>query len=319
MISILPLHTLAGTVLGLAACHAAAQDAQQWLDRMTRAVEELSYQGTFVHLMGDEVETLQIVHLNDDGRVSERIVSMDGAGREIIRHEDMIHCILPDRRIVLLEERREVSPLVSALPAFSEGLQQHYELALLSSERVVEREAQVVAIHPRDEFRYGYLLWLDSETAMPLKSQLRDEQGRTVEQMVFTQIDFRDDIPASALEPTIDAEGFEWITAPQATQIEEALQWRASELPDGFTLSVATQTRMAGSESPVEHLVYSDGLATISVFIERPNIETEVADGFSRVGSANAFSHSLSGRQVTAVGEVPMRTVEVIATSITGR
>ena len=176
-----------------------------------------------------------------------------------------------------------------------------------------------MAIHPRDEFRYGYLLWLDSETAMPLKSQLRDEQGRTVEQMVFTQIDFRDDIPASALEPTIDAEGFEWITPPQATQIEEALQWRASELPDGFTLSVATQTRMAGSESPVEHLVYSDGLATISVFIESPNIETEVADGFSRVGSANAFSHSLSGRQVTAVGEVPMRTVEVIATSITGR
>ena len=312
------LRTLAGTVLGLAAFHAAAQDAQQWLDRMTRAVEELSYQGTFVHLVGDEVEALQIVHLNDSGRVSERIVSMDGVGREIIRHEDVIHCILPDRRIVIIEARREVSPLVSALPAFSEGLQHYYDVTLLSNDRVVERETQVVAIHPRDEFRYGYLLWLDSETAMPLKSQLRDEQGRTVEQMVFTRIEIGGDIPASALEPTIDAEGFEWIRAPEATQMEEALQWRASQLPDGFRLSVATQTRMAGSQSPVEHLVYSDGLATISVFIESANIETEVAEGFSRVGSANAFSHSLSGRQITAVGEVPMRTVEVIATSIAG-
>ncbi len=318
MISPIPLRTLTGTVLGLAAFHAAAQDAEQWLDRMTRAVEELSYQGTFVHLMGDELDTLKIVHLNDGGRVSERIVSMDGAGREIIRHEDEIHCILPDRRIVISEERRDVSPLVSALPAFSEGLQQHYEVALLSNERVVERETQVVAIHPRDEFRYGYLLWLDSETAMPLKSQLRDGEGRPVEQMVFTRIEIGDDIPDSALQPTIDTSGFEWITAPEATRMEETLQWRASQLPDGFTLSVATQTRMAGSESPVEHLVYSDGLATISVFIESPNIETEVAEGFSRVGSANAYSRHLNGRQITAVGEVPMRTVEVIATSISG-
>ena len=319
MLSRTPLSRLTGTVLVFAALQAAAQDAQQWLDRMTRAVEELNYQGTFVHLLGDEVEALQIVHINDGGRISERIVSMDGVGREIIRHGDQVRCIFPDRRIVLLEERRDVSPLVSALPSYSEGLQSHYEFALLSSERVVERETQVVAIHPRDEFRYGYILWLDSETAMPLKSQLRDEQGRTVEQMAFTRIEISGDIPLSALEPTIDAEGFRMIRPPEETaQTEEALRWRASRLPSGFRLSVATQTRMAGSDYPVEHLVYSDGLAAISVFIENPNSETEVAKGFSRVGSANAYSLSLGGRQVTAVGEVPMRTVETIATSFSG-
>ena len=283
---------------------------------MTSAVEDLSYRGTFVHLLGDEVETLQIIHRNDDGRISERIVSMDGVGREIIRNEDEIYCILPDRQIVLFDNRREVSPLVSSLPSYSEDdLARSYEIALLHTERVVERDAQVVAIHPRDEFRYGYRLWLDSDTAMPLKSQLRDGQGRTVEQMAFTQIDIGGEIPPSALEPTIDAQGFEVIMPPDNAVAESASQWRATRLPDGFQLSVATLTRMAGSENPVEHLVYSDGLATVSVFVESPDSETEVAGGLSRIGSTNAFSFEFSGRQITAVGEVPAVTVESIATS----
>lgn len=307
---------LLGPALGLVAFQALAQDAQTWLDRMTRAMEDLSYQGTFVHLIGAEAETLQIVHLNHEGRVSERIVSMDGIGREIIRHEDEVMCILPDRQMVLMEERREVSPLVSALPSYSEDLRLHYDFSLLSTARVAERETQIVAIQPRDEFRYGYILWLDSDTAMPLKSQLRDDQGRTVEQILFTSIEISDDIPPSALDSTIDAAGFSVIRAPEASQTEEALQWRASSLPDGFKLSVATRKPMAGSEYPVEHLVYSDGLATVSVFIENPNSDPEVATGFTRVGSSNAFSLSLDGRQVTAIGEVPMRTVETIATSL---
>ena len=131
---------LIGSAAGIIAFQAVAQDAQSWLDRMTRAVEELSYQGTFVHLLGGDAETLHIVHLNDDGRVSERIMSMDGVGREIIRREDAVQCILPDRRIVLLEERREASPLISALPSYSEELQQHYEFSLLSTGRWKECE-----------------------------------------------------------------------------------------------------------------------------------------------------------------------------------
>ncbi len=306
-----------GPAVGFIAFQAAAQDAHSWLNRMSRAVEELTYQGTFVHLLGGEAETLHIVHLNDDGRVSERIMSMDGVGREIIRREDSVQCILPDRRIVLLEERRDVSPLISALPSYSEELQQHYEFSLLSTGRVAERETQIVRIQPRDEYRYGYILWLDMETGMPLKSQLRDDQERTVEQILFTGIEFSDDIPLSALEPTIDSAGFSVIRAPETTRTEEALQWRATRLPVGFRLSVSTQKNMAGSEYPVEHLVYSDGLATVSVFIENPNSQPDVAAGFSRVGSSNAFSLSVNGRQVTAIGEVPMRTVETIATSLT--
>jgi sigma-E factor negative regulatory protein RseB len=87
-------------------------------------------------------------------------------------------------------------------------------------------------------------------------------------------------------------------------------------LPGGFKLSVATQSQMAGSDTPVEHLVYSDGLATVSVFIEARETKADLGEGFSNFGSTNAFSLTLRGRKVTAMGEVPPQTVRTIATSL---
>ncbi len=311
---IVPIVSLA---ISMATLTAVAQDAQSWLARMSHAVEELSYQGSFVHMRGGDAETLHITHLNDDGRVSERILALDGVAREIIRYQDEVQCILPDRQVVLLEERRDASPLVSALPSYSDELRRHYEFTLHETARVVERQTQIVSIKPKDGFRYGYMLWLDQETAMPLKSQLMDEQGNILEQILFAQLEISDSIPRSAVEPTIDTAGFTMLRPPAAAdQTEENLLLRASRLPGGFKLSAATHSPIAGSQYPVEHLVYSDGLATVSVFIEDPKSQPEVAAGHSRVGSANAFSLSLDGRQVTAVGEVPRRTVETIAISL---
>jgi sigma-E factor negative regulatory protein RseB len=295
----------------------AAQEERSWLMRMSRAVEELNYEGTFVHMLEGNAETLYIVHRNDEGRIGERIVSLDGAGREIIRQEDEVQCILPDRKIVLLEQRKDASPLVAALPSSTEGLEPHYDLSLYQLARVAQRETQILRIMPKDEYRYGYLLWLDVETAMPLKSQLLDENGRIVEQILFTDIAIVDAIPATALVATIDTAGFTWLRARQAEPATPgSVGWRAARVPGGFRLSVATQSTIAGSEYPVDHLVYSDGLATVSVFIEDPKTQADMSEGFSRVGSTNAFSLTVRGRQVTAIGEVPRQTVRTIASSL---
>lgn len=296
---------------------AVAQEARGWLDRMTRAVEDLNYQGTFVHVLDGAAETLHIVHRNADGRTSERILSLDGVGREIIRQDDAVQCILPDQRVVLFETRKDVSPLVAALPSSSSELDPHYEITLRGSARVVNRPVRMLEIKPRDEFRYGYVLWLDQESAMPLKSELVDEQGNIVEQILFTEIDVLDEIPAEAVAATIDTTGFTMLEAPDSPQLaQQAIPWRAAAVPGGFKLSVATQSQIAGSEYPVEHLVYSDGLATVSVFIEDPKTTTEVGEGFTNLGSTNAYSLTLRGRKVTAVGEVPRQTVRTIASSL---
>jgi sigma-E factor negative regulatory protein RseB len=304
-------------LLTLVGGHAFGQEARNWLDRMNRAVDEMNYRGTFVHVLDGTAETLHIVHRNVDGSSGERILSSDGAGREIIRQGDEVQWILPDRRLVLLETRKDVNPLVSALPSYSAELEPHYDLKLRSTARVANRAVQVLEIKPRDEFRYGYTLWLDKETAMPLKTQLVDERGHTVEQILFTEIHLMADIPATELEATIDTTGYSTMRPPESTSLAAGdVPWRASAVPGGFKLSAATQSPMPGSEYPVEHLVYSDGLATVSVFIEDPKTKSDVNDGFSKVGSTNTFSLTLRGRKVTAVGEVPRQTVRTIASSL---
>lgn len=303
-------------LLAFVAGHAPAQEARDWLERMNRAVSELNYRGTFVHVLDGNAEMLHIVHRHADGQSGERILSLDGAGREIVRQGDRVQGILPDQRVVLFETRSDVSPLVSALPNTTAELEPHYEITLGGTARVADRAVQVLEIKPRDEFRYGYMLWLDHETAMPLQSQLVDEQGRVVEQILFTEIEVPADIPASALEATIDTTGFTMLRAPESTPLAAEIPWRAAAVPGGFKLSVATQSPIAGSDTPVEHLVYSDGLATVSVFIEDPQTKADVRDGFSNVGSTNAFSLTVRGRKVTAMGEVPRQTVRTIASSL---
>lgn len=303
-------------VLALLGNAASAQEARDWLERMSRAVDELNYRGTFVHMLDGTLETLQIVHRNADGQSGERILALDGAGREIVRQGDQVQGILPDRRIVLLETRSDVSPLVAVLPSNTAELAPHYDIKLGGGARIAERSAQVLEIKPLDEFRYGYMLWLDQETAMPLQSQLIDDQGKVVEQILFTDIEIPADIPPAALEPTIDTTGFATLRAPDSTPLAAEILWRAAAVPGGFKLSVATQSPIAGSDTPVEHLVYSDGLATVSVFIEDPETKAEVGEGFSTVGSTNAYSLTLRGRKVTAMGEVPRQTVRTIASSL---
>ncbi len=294
------------------------ESASDWLERMNAAVEELNYRGVFVHMQGESAETLLIVHVNEDGRISERIMSLDGAGREIIRDGEAVHCILPDEETVLLEDGSDASPLVAALPSYTQELAAHYEFRLdRGMARVADRRTQVVSIMPKDDLRYGYRLWLDTETAMPLKSQLVDEKGRTVEQVLFTRIDIADEIARSELEPTINTEGFAMYRPPAVVSpADSRVRLSSRELPPGFHLSASKHGPMAGSRYPVDHLVYSDGLATVSVFVEDPQSDPEIVTGFTRLGTANAFSLTVNGRQVTAVGEVPRRTVESIARSL---
>ena len=299
--------------------NATAQPARDWLERMNRAVDELNYSGTFVHVLDGTPETLHIVHRHADGQSGERILSLDGARREIVRQGARVQGIFPDRRIVLFETRRDVSPLATALPSNAAELEPHYEIELGPTARVADRSVQLLEIKPRDEYRYGYMLWLDLTTAMPLKSHLVDEEGNVVEEILFTDIEFPADIPASALEPTIDTTGFTMQRATEAKPLAAEIPWRAAA-PPGFKLSVATESQIAGSDTPVGHLVYSDGLATVSVFIEDPATEADVGEGFSTMGSTNVYSLTLSsGQKATAVGEVPRQTVRTIASSLVAK
>jgi sigma-E factor negative regulatory protein RseB len=303
--------------LSLSTAAAAEDDARAWLERMNRALATRNYDGTFFHLRNGKVETLRIIHRVENGKVAERLVSLD-SGREIVRNDKELTCYLPDQRRVLVEPRQDEGPLLGTLPDFDAAVTENYKLQKLASGRpLLGRSTQVIAVNPNDAYRFGYRLWIDQETALPLKTQLCDERGNVVEQVLFANITLPASIPLSAVRPQVDASGLQWVKQPAPTQASASIVqlWRAGKVPPGFRLTATNTQLMDGSKTPVAHLVYSDGLASVSVFIETKSADREQMNGLARVGSAFAFSTTVRGHQVTAVGEVPAQTVQLIAHS----
>jgi sigma-E factor negative regulatory protein RseB len=306
-----------------------ADDPREWLQKMNQALATRNYDGTFFHLSEGRVETMRIVHRVRAGRVDERLQSLDGSGREFVRNNDELTCYLPDQHTVLVEPRPDKGPFLGSLPQFGADVNDFYRIESLPAARILGRAARVIAVNPKDQFRFGYRLWLDEKTAMPLKTQLCDARGQVIEQIFFARLDMPDSIPDSELTPAVRTEGMRWVRqGPSHDASADLSAYRASELPPGFHLTVAGAQTIGEATAPASHLVYSDGLATVSVFVEAPPAGTPATDsgpaapaeppmrGLARVGSGYAFSTVVQGHQVTAVGEVPAQTVEFIAHSV---
>lgn len=307
----------------------AADDPRAWLEKMNGALASRNYDGTFFHLSEGRVETMRIVHRVHGGRITERLQSLDGSGREFVRNNDELTCYLPDQHTILVEPRQDAGPFLGTLPHFSSDVDQYYRIEALPSARVLGRMAHVIEVTPKDQFRFGYRLWLDEKTAMPLKTQLCDAHGQIIEQILFARLDMPDDIADAELAPAVRTDGMRWVRqGPAQNAPATSLSgYRASELPPGFRLTVQGAQTLGGATAPASHLVYSDGLATVSVFIEAQAggpapgeaasaVAAPPLEGLARVGSGFAFSTTVQGHQVTAVGEVPAQTVEFIAHSV---
>lgn len=297
----------------------AADEPRLWLERMNQALSTRNYDGVFSLVQGDRVETLRIIHRVQDGKVMERLVSLDGSGREFIRKGSELVCYLPDKRTVLVEKRPQEGPLLGSLPKFDESTTGFYEIEEVRRTRLNRRDTRVISVMPKDEYRYGYRLWIDEATGMPLKTQLCDGRGKVIEQLVFTSLTLPASIPDSAFEPEMATDGFRWLRPerPQGEPVMPVL-WSALKLPPGFRITARSAQVMPGSRDPVAHLVFTDGLASVSVFVEsRASSDPgEPRAGAVRVGSSAAFSTVVDGHKVTVLGEVPPATLRFIANSV---
>jgi sigma-E factor negative regulatory protein RseB len=308
-------------MLAVQTAQASPDEARGWLERMSVALATGNYDGLFTHSSGNQTESMRIVHgINKKGRSIERLVSLDGSGREIVRTPEEVHAYLPDRKVVLVEQRNDEGSLLKALPTPGPKLDALYELSLQKGHKLLGRSIQVIDIRPKDAYRYGYRLWLDEETAMPLRTVVSDGSGRPIEQIQFTRLEMKDRISARDVEPTVDATGFQWVRTGRKLaampQLPTANGWRPLRVPPGFRLVASRLQVMPGSPMPAQHLIFSDGIAAVSVFIEPGAPTGPRPPETSSMGSANAYSTSVEGHVVTAVGEVPPATVRDIANSI---
>jgi sigma-E factor negative regulatory protein RseB len=289
----------------------------QWLERMDHALTTRNYDGTFSRWQGGRVEMLRIIHRVQDGTVSERLASLDGSGREFIRTGASLACYLPDRRTVLVEERPAEEPLVG-FPTVNDQTASFYDIREVGHTRLNRRVTHVITVSPKDEYRYGYRLWIDDTTAMPLKSQLADAHGQVMEQIVFANLTLSSRIPDTAFRPEISTAGFQWLRNDAAAHLPPGAAWSATNLPPGFRMTVRSAQVLPGTAGPVDHLVFTDGFASVSVFVQREPAPSgpPPAPESATVGSSSAFSTVVDGHKITAVGEVPPATVRFIASQV---
>jgi sigma-E factor negative regulatory protein RseB len=314
------LHRISlAVLLGLAAPWVAAADAQTLFARMYQAGRSLDYEGTFVYQHGDHLNSLRIIHKTGAGGVRERLVSLDDTPREIIRTDSEVRCYLPDENAVLVDHRRaDDRSFPALLPDSLTQLNGNYKIRVGKEGRVAGRKTVSVLIKPRDAFRYGYQLWADEESGLLLKASLLDEHGGVVEQYMFTQVSIGKPIAEADLKPLHPDKGLVWQRADDEPPRPSSGQWTAAHLPSGFSLTARLLRRLPARQQPVEHLVYSDGLAVVSVFIERADdaAKDNLISGLSHMGAVHAFGKVVDGYQVTVVGETPAVTVNMIGESV---
>lgn len=303
---------------------AGAEEASDWLARINEAAINLNYQGVFVYAYASNLEAMRVVHQVDAGAIRERIYSLNGSPREIIRDAGQVWCYVPEQKIGV-HEFREVSTqsFPNILPQRLDALDQSYALTLGRVHRVAERMAQQIRIEPLDEFRYGYELWADHETGLLLKAMLVTKDKEPVEQYMFTQVTIGAAIPSSALEPITPKEDLKWFgpgnrakEASYRTLVDPG--WRVEKIPPGFKIARQIKRLSPIQKQMVEHYVYTDGLAAVSVFVEMTGDTTErKINGVSRIGAVHAFGHSHDGYHITVIGEVPSATVDLMGMSVT--
>ena len=297
----------------------AADSAQQWLMKINHAARNLDYDGVFVYQHDTQLEAMRIIHKAVNKSSKERLVSLNGAPREVIRDDREVRCYWPDKNSVLVEYRKAGSSGFPAiLPERLQDLEKYYGIKLGKEQRIIDRVAQLVIVKPSDNFRYGYNLWADKETGLLLKADLLNSSGKILEQFMFTQVNIGGTIPDAALAPAVSTKNMVWYREGGDTRKSPAKPgWTVTNLPEGFMLSAHMMRQMPMRNQPVEHLVYTDGLAAVSIFIEKQGKGVKpVKPGTSSMGAVHAYGTNIDDYQITAVGAVPARTVSLIGGSV---
>jgi sigma-E factor negative regulatory protein RseB len=304
-----------GAVLALATSVAQAQSPEtlSWLRKIHEATQRLSYSGTFVYQNGNRSETSRITrYVDPSGGDIERLEVMDGLPREIVRTKDAVRCYLPDSRVVKVDRRTERG-FPALVPERITALAGHYDISLGETRRIAGFDCQQVVLQPKDNLRYGYRLYADVASGMLMKAVTVDAKGNSVEEFTFTQLSLGN-VTRDMVRPRHAARAWR-VEDAEAAPARLAGWGLAAELP-GFR-KVTELKRRLGESRPVGQMVYSDGLAAVSVFIEPLEGRRDpVRTGLASMGAIHIYTREVANHMITVVGEAPAVSVQRIADAV---
>lgn len=297
---------------------ALADDGLALLQRIAQGSRELTYSGTFVYRSGGKVDTSRIAHSLRDGIEFERIEALDGSPREVVRTGGEVKCFFPDEKLVIIENRSIGRGFPALLPAGLGSLPEHYAIRSGAQGRVAGLKSRAVLLQPRDDLRYGHEFWMDAASGLLLKANLVDARGETLESFVFTQVKIGGPLEHGALQPRFNTEQVR-VQQVRTTELKaDDMDWMFRTLLPGFR-KVASMKRQTAPEHPESlHVVFSDGLASISVFIE-PGGSAGDAETATTLGPVNVYRRQLGDHRVVVMGEVPALAVRRLGDGVERR
>lgn len=294
------------------------------LTRIQSAAQRLNYSGTFVYQQGNLMRSSRITHVNEQGREIEKLEILDGVPREYIRSNDEIICYVPETKTMQVEKRVARDAFPAILSASPTQLGEQYNVRLAESGRVAGRECQAILLEPKDRLRYGYKLWADKESGLLLRAQTLDDRGQVIEQIAFTQVSIGD-VDKHRLKPGFP-DTANWRVENTVVAETDLAGWAVNALPKGFRkvseVKRLVPNRAAEGATTVSHsstrevrqMVYSDGVAAISVFIEPGSYSR--TEGTLQQGALNILGKRQGDYWLTIVGEVPAGAIRQVANSI---
>lgn len=294
----------------------ANNDPWQVLVDAYKASRNLNYHGVLQAEHMQEIRSLEITHSKHGEQEYTRINMLDGAPSEILSEGSNTFVYGINDNNVVIQKRNQHRLFPSVLPQTTFNLKQVYQLNFGKSDRVAGRPTQVVVLAPNDEYRYFYHFWLDQETSIPLKMIVSDHSNKLIEQTSFTKVNVIKSNDLSWFKPNID------LSKEYVVQEEEDLAssaprfWKMSTIPLGYKEVSFRVTRISGPNILNHHLIFSDGLAYLSLFIQPVPKGQKPKEGTLAMGNTNIFARYINGYQIMAVGSVPKKTVESFAKSI---
>ena len=294
------------------------EDPWLLLEKASQAAHQLSYKGVFVYQSGRNVNSMRIMHMNYPQGEFSRVISLDGAPREMLRQGNDVVIYKSQDQKVIIDRRRAPSSFPALLPGTA-ALKASYQVRLAGQERIGEREGMVVSLEPRDRYRYGYRFSIDRQSGLLLKSVMLNERNEIIEQVAFNQLNLltgAEDM--DWFRPDIDR-AKTYVMGPEdkvTPIVVEGDGWALAQLPAGYRKVEHVKRDIPGKSVPINHLVFSDGLASVSLFIEELDKNAKPKLGHMAQGATNIFASATDGYQIIVVGEVPEATVRLIAGAV---
>jgi len=294
-----------------------ADDAMTWLHKIAAASQQISYAGTFVYHDSRRVETSRIWHFVDTKGEHERLATLDGPPREIVRDNDDVTCYLPEKKAVLIEKRTP-GRFPDLLPTQLSGITENYVPVKAERDRVAGFSCQVILLKPKDSLRYERYFCAELTTGLPLRVRTYNSDHEMVESFAFTELDIGGgNISRKLLKPHFASESRGWRIDRAVVDQNAAAEndnWSIGQ-PPGFRQLAAIKRSLPGHPM-MSQIVYSDGIAAISVFIE-PMPASPHAPGPASHGAINIYFKPQADRMITVIGEAPPHTIKWIADSVT--